>query len=97
MSPVRCEPQLPRPIEATRRETLQWVARSAPGLIVDRAELGALLFAGSVQLLRAVQSHLHRYGLSTGRFAVLITLGSAPEGRHSPLRSPNASRCAGRP
>ena len=97
MFPVRCERQLPRPIEATRRETLQWVARSAPGVIMDRAEFGALLFAGSVQLLPAVQSHLHRYRLSTGRFAVLITLGSAPEGRHSPLRSPKASRCAGRP
>ena len=81
---VRCEPQLPRPIEATRRETLEWVSRSAPGLVVADAELGTLLFAGSVQLVRAVQRHLHRYGLSTGRFAVLITLGSAPGGCHTP-------------
>jgi hypothetical protein len=84
MPPARREPQLPRPIEATRRETLDWVSRSAPGLAVYDAELGASLFAGAVQLVRAVESHLHRYGLSTGRFAVLITLGSAPYARHTP-------------
>lgn len=84
MSGTRKVPQLPQPIETTRQETLKWVAASAPGLAVDDAELGTSLFAGSVRLVRTVDSHLQRYGLSSGRFAVLITLGAAPEGRHTP-------------
>ncbi|WP_134428272.1 MarR family winged helix-turn-helix transcriptional regulator [Mycobacterium ulcerans] len=84
MSGTRKVPQLPQPIETTRQETLKWVAASAPGLAVDDAELGTALFAGSVRLVRTVESHLQRYGLSFGRFAVLITLGAAPEGRHTP-------------
>jgi len=83
LPPAR-QPQLPRPIDATRRQALDWVSQSMPELNVDDAGLGAWLFAGSAQLVRAIESHLQRYSLSTGRFAVLIALGSAPEGRLTP-------------
>lgn len=75
----------PNPDQSSRRETLSWVARSAPDVDVPEADLGALLFASSAQLVRSVEGHLNqRYGLSSGRFAVLLALGSVPEGRRRP-------------
>ncbi|KRV50338.1 transcriptional regulator [Wenjunlia vitaminophila] len=80
----RRSPPHPNPNEANRRETLDWIFQSTPDLNVNDAELGALLFAGSGQLVRTVEDHLHRYGLSPGRFAVLLALGSAPGGQRTP-------------
>jgi DNA-binding MarR family transcriptional regulator len=67
-----------------RQQALTWTARRAPGLSVEDAELGVLLYAGGVELVRTVEEHLRRYGLPSGQFAVLISLGSAPEGRLAP-------------
>lgn len=82
--PPLSTPPHPSPSEANRRQAFAWVAARTPGLSTEDAELGVLLYAGGVQLVRTVDEHIRRYGLSPGRFAVLLSLGSAPDGRLAP-------------
>lgn len=74
----------PAPTDVNRRETLAEIARAHRELSVEDAELGVLLFTGAAGLVRAVEEHIQRYGLSSGRFAVLLTLLSAPGGQRTP-------------
>ena len=49
------------------------------------ADLGVHLFVSATALVRAVETHIQqRYGLSTGRFAVLLALSAAPGGQRTP-------------
>lgn len=74
----------PFPSDRNRSETLAVLAREHPGLEVAAAELGVQLWSTAAGLVRAFEAHLQRYGLTSARFAVLLTLVSAPDRRRTP-------------
>jgi DNA-binding MarR family transcriptional regulator len=77
--------QQPQPTQRNRRETQARIAELSPEISMSEADLGSQLFVSATQLVRAVENHFQqRYGLSTGRFAVLVTLSSAPSAQRSP-------------
>ena len=65
--------------QAASIEILRATIPSAP-----RARLGVQLWTSAVHAVDAFESHLRRYGLSAGRFGILLTLLAAPEGRLAP-------------
>lgn len=76
--------ETPHPSAAHRDDTLARMAREHPGLDAAAAAVGVELWSTAVILVRAFETHLQRYGLTSARFAVLLTLQSAPGHRGTP-------------
>jgi len=67
----------PAPTDDHRAKTL---ARLVPEAIAKPAATGVRLWSAAVRTVDAFERHIGRYGLSSGRFGLLLTLfGAAPD------------------